>query len=215
VVFEPNARLALDRATVEIAGMTLRGSGGWEAGIDRAMLATRQAGDAAPPFAHEVDFTAETLTLPADWTAGIDRGGVLPPAIDALRLDATLVFDRPWDRLAIEGDNPVLEQVRIADATATWGELDLRARGTLKADEHGFAEGEVEVRARNWREMIEVAEAGGALPPALAAALRSGLGLVAALSGDRNSLTVPLAFEDGRTRLGPIEIGDAPRLARR
>jgi hypothetical protein len=34
------------------------------------------------------------------------------------------------------------------------------------------------------------------------------------LSGDKNSVTVPLEFGGGRTRIGPVVIGDAPRLAR-
>jgi hypothetical protein len=63
--------------------------------------------------------------------------------------------------------------------------------------------------------MIEMAEAGGALDPTLAGALRAGLELVARLSGDSSALDVPLTFEDGRTRLGPIVIGPAPVLARR
>ena len=46
-------------------------------------------------------------------------------------------------------------------------------------------------------------------------AVRAGLGLLAGLSGDADTLSVPLTFGDGRTRLGPIPIGPAPRLAMR
>ena len=63
--------------------------------------------------------------------------------------------------------------------------------------------------------MIAVAEASGALNPALGGALRSGLGLIARLSGDSSALEVPLDFADGTTRLGPIPLGPAPRLAQR
>jgi hypothetical protein len=149
VAFEPNPRLALDRATVEIAGRTLRGASGGQAGIGTAVFATRQAGAAAPAFAHDVAFTAEALTLPAEVTAGIDRAGVMPAAIEAVKLDATLVFDRPWDRPAIEGENPALEALRLRAASATWGELDLRAEGTLEADADGFAAGRIDLRVSN------------------------------------------------------------------
>ena len=82
-------------------------------------------------------------------------------------------------------------------------------------DAEGFAEGRLDLRARNWEEMLDVAEASGALDPTLAGAVRAGLGLIARLAGDRNALDVPLDFGDGTARLGPIPLGPAPRLAQR
>ena len=38
------------------------------------------------------------------------------------------VFDRPWDRHAVEADNPVLERVEVRDLAFTWGKLDLRGK---------------------------------------------------------------------------------------
>lgn len=214
VVFEPNRRLALDRSTIEIEAMTLTGASGWQAGVDTALVSTRQAGDRAPPFSHDVSVEVAGLTPPRGWLDGIDRAGVLPDAIDALTLDATLVFDRPWDRVAVEGDNPALQQVRLRGATARWGELELSGSGTVSADAAGFAEGEIELEARNWREVLAVAEAGGLLPPAVAGGIRTGLELLARFGGGGDSLSVPLEFRDGRTRLGPVPVGPAPRLTR-
>jgi hypothetical protein len=216
VIFVPTTRLELDHMTFEIEAMRLAGETGWEAAIGKAILATRRAADPdAPPFAHDLAFNAEDLALPAGLTGRIDPEGLLPATIGTVGLDATLAFDRPWDRAAIEGDNPVLEEVRIKDLSLTWGKLDLRGRGTLAVDADGYAEGRLDLRARNWRDMIEMAEAAGALDSTLAGALRAGLELVARLSGDRDALDVPLEFEDGRTRLGPIVLGPAPVLARR
>ena len=109
----------------------------------------------------------------------------------------------------------MLEGVDIRDIALTWGRLDIRGRGSLAVDAEGFAEGRVELRARNWEDMLAVAESSGALNPTLAGALRGGLALLARLSGDRDALDVPLEFEGGVARLGPIPIGAAPRLARR
>jgi hypothetical protein len=212
VIFRPTPRLELDRSTFEIEGMAIGSDAGWTAEIGKAILATRQsAGDGAPPFAHDVAFTAENLRLP-DFP---NAGGVLPPALEAVRLDTMLTFDRPWDRTTVEGDNPVFEAVEVRDMSLNWGRLDLRGRGTLGVDPDGFAEGTLQLRARNWAEVLEIAETSGALDPTLASALRAGLGLMARLGGDANSLDVPLAFEDGMTRLGPIPLGPAPVLARR
>ena len=213
VIFKPTPRLELDHSTFEIGNMNLTGDGGWQAVIGKAILATRQAADGTP-FAHDVAFNGENLVLPAGLTEGFAKG-VLPPEVGPVAVDLTLKFDRPWDRPALEGDNPVLEQVDVREISLTWGKLDLRGRGMLDVDAQGFAEGRLSLRAKNWEDMIELAVSAGALDSTLAGAMRSGLALLARISGDRDALEVPLDFEDGRTRLGPIVIGPAPQLARR
>ncbi len=214
VVFEPGLGLTLDRTAIEIADMRLRGEFGWEAGIGKAMFSTRRSRrEAAPEFAHDLSFVAGDLTPPA-FLAALDVGGVLPASVEALNVDATLVFDRDWNRASVEGENPRLLEVRLRDASAVWGSLDLRGQGDLKADARGYAEGEIRLRARNWSEMLTIAERSGAIPQGLAGPLRAGLDLIARLSGDRDTLNVPLKFSGGNAMLGPVVLGEAPRLTR-
>jgi hypothetical protein len=125
----------------------------------------------------------------------------------------TLVFDGDLDRETIEAGGPRVEEVALRDAAATWGRLDLRGAGRLTVDDEGFAEGRIDLRARNWRDMVAVAEDAGYLTPAIAGALRGGLDLIATLTGDSDGLKVPLDFDGGRARIGPVTIGEAPRLA--
>jgi len=214
VVFEPSTRLGLDRATIEIENLALAADDGWRAAVGTAVVAARRGGEGAPQFAYDLGVSGSDLTPPGGWTEQLDRTRLLPAAIGSVDLDAVLVFDRAWDRAAVEGENPSLEALRVRDVSLIWGELDLRGRGRLEADARGRAEGELELRARNWREMLQIAESSGALPGAAASALRTGLTLLATLGGDENSLTVPLVFADGRTRIGPVAIGEAPRLTR-
>ena len=211
VAFRPNPRLELDHSTFEIEGMAMTSDLGWSAGIGKAILATRQTG--GTPFAHDVAFNAESLVLPEGLT-GAARD-VLPAAVGPVALDTTLAFDRPWDRSTVEGDNPRLDGVEVRKLALEWGELDLSGSGDLVADAEGLAEGRLDLRARNWRTMLDVAEASGALNPTVASAVRAGLGLLAGFGGDAETLSVPLDFGDGVTRLGPIPLGPAPRLAMR
>ena len=211
IAFRPNTRLELDHSTFEIEGMAIASDQGWSAEVGKAILATRQAAGVA--FAHDVAFNAETLVLPDGLVGAADA--VLSDTVGPLAVDTTLAFDRAWERSSVEGDNPVLEGVDVRKLAIAWGELDLSGSGALAADAEGYAEGRIELRARNWRTMLDVAEASGALNPTVASGVRAGLGLLAGLSGDADSLSVPLSFGDGRTRLGPIPLGPAPRLARR
>jgi len=210
VAFRPNPRLELDHSTFEIEGMALASDLGWSAEIGKAILATRQAGE---PFAHDVAFNAESLVLPEGLTG--PARDVLPDAVGPLALDTTLAFDRPWDRASVEGENPRLDGVEVRKLALEWGELDLSGSGDLVADADGLAEGRLDLSARNWRTMLDVAEQSGALGPTVASAVRAGLGLIAGFGGDAETLSVPLDFADGRTRLGPIPLGPAPRLAMR
>lgn len=209
VAFRPNTRLELDHATFEIAGLEVASDLGWRATVGKAILATRQA--AGRPFAHDVAFNAESLMLPQGL---VDAArGVLPASIGPVALDTTLAFDRPWERATVEGENPVLQGVEVRKMAVTWGELELTGSGAVTADAEGLADGSLDLSARNWRTMLDVAERSGALDPTVAGAVRAGLGLLAGFGGG-DTLDVTLAFGGGRTRLGPIPIGPAPRLSR-
>jgi len=216
LVVEPDTRLTLRRTAIEIVGLGLTLPVGGVIGIESAMLTTRQAeGPAAAPFAHEMAFTAETLSLPDDLLRGVDPTGVLSPVIETARFDVLATFDGPWDRPAIEGVPPALDALEIRDMTLTWGSLDLRGKGALTAGADGYAVGRIDLRARNWREMIDLAERAGAVSSGVAGTMRGGLGLLARLAGDGETLEAPLDFADGRVFLGPVPIGRAPRMASR
>ena len=168
--------------------MAIASDQGWSAEVGKAILATRQAAGVA--FAHDVAFNAETLVLPDGLVGAADA--VLSDTVGPLAVDTTLAFDRAWERSSVESDNPVLEGVDVRKLAIAWGELDLSGSGALAADAEGYAEGRIELRARNWRTMLDVAEASGALNPTVASGVRAGLGLLAGFGGDADSLSVPL-----------------------
>lgn len=215
LLLEPTAQLGLDHSTLEARGLEITGGTGWQARLGELLFSARQAQGDAAPFSYDVDFNAKGLQLPAGWLAAIDQAGPMPREIDSAHVAATVTFDRAWDRPAIEGDNPALQRIDIAQSDFAWGKLALSAKGKLGVDAQGFATGKLDLTARNWRAMFDAVEEAGLLAPGTAGALRGGIGLIAGLSGNRDSLSLPLQFEDGQTRLGPVVIGPAPRLAQR
>ena len=84
--------------------------------------------------------------------------------------------------------------------------------GEVTVDAQGYPEGEVTVKARNWRDILRMAVASGTLPDAFAGTLEDGLGLISQMSGNPKTLDIPLNFRNGKVRLGPVPLGDAPVL---
>jgi hypothetical protein len=210
VLFEANTSLALDRTTLTIDGLELSSTKGWTSRMEKAVFATRQS--AGEKFAHDIAFEAKNLVTAAPFKARIDPDNLLPDAFQTVSIKLTAAFDAPWDLAAVEGATPALTRLDIDALSAIWGSLELQAKGSLDVDRFGYPEGKIAVRARNWREMLRLAAASGAIGQTLADTLTSGLGLVARLSGNRNTLDVPLTFSDRTMSIGPIPIGPAPRL---
>lgn len=211
VVFDPGSALTLDRATIELDGLGIASSADWRAALMRGVVAVQQT--ETTPEAYRIGFEASGLSLPGRLREMLEDRGLASGAISALRLDATVTFDRPWDRRAIEERRPQPVRIRLEEARGTWGELDLRLAGAVDVDERGRADGEITVQATNWREMLEIAKATGAVPEGLMPLLERGLETVAGLSGDRRTIDVPLELSDGQLRLGGfIPLGPAPVL---
>lgn len=79
--------------------------------------------------------------------------------------------------------------------------------------ENTVPNGEVNITARNWKEMLALAVQTGALDGEAARAAEFALSLLAASSGGENSLDATLNLSRGAILLGPIPVGPAPRIA--
>lgn len=207
--FLPNTELAFDAFTTELDQVTLTSSAGWQSKIDSAILAARRA-EAANTY--DIALDASGFAPAEQFREKIDKAGVLPAEFETLNAKATAKFDGQWDRLAIEGRKPLLQKIDLTDAVAVWGGLELAAKGAVDVDAAGYPTGKVTVRAKNWKEMIAIAQQSGAIRPEMASTLESGLGLIAMLSGNKDRLDVPLTFKNRVVSLGPIPIGPAPRI---
>lgn len=212
VRFAPGPSLALTRASLEGRDLALEGPDWRAAAASLAAHVLQSAPAAAPADSYDVYFAAEGVAPSQGLRDLMDPAGALPERAQALRLDARVALDRPLDRFAVEDAPPQVAALSLTSFEAQWGALSLRANGLVRADAQGFAEGEITVQARNWREMLRAGVAAGALSADLGAALEAGLGFLAMLGGDRDAIEAPLTFSGGYARLGPVPVGRAPRL---
>lgn len=206
----PNSKLELVNATLVVEGAAVSSSEGWSAGADNINFAIRQTAD--KEMTYDIAAQADTLLPSQALRKVLDAGGNLPDAIEGFSFDSEIGFARPLDIRVIEQNRPDITSLSIKDARGSWGELHLRAKGDLAVDTTGHPNGEVAIKAQNWREMLNLAVNAGAMPAEAARAAELGLGFLATLSGAENSLDAPLSFSDGRIFLGPIPIGSAPKL---
>ena len=161
---------------------------------------------------YRMGFAADGLSPALDWRVRLDPAGKLPERFDALQTDITVEFDKPWDRSAIEVARPQPKRIDIRLAEARWGRLELQAAGDVTVDRDGFPDGEIVIKARNWRDILEMAVASGTLNEGFAETLEDALSLVSQMAGNPQTLDVPLRFSGGKVRLGPVPIGPAPVL---
>ncbi len=142
------------------------------------------------------------LLIPADW----------PLVFTALRAQAQVTFDRPWDRRAVEDRRPQPRRIELQDADVHWGEVRLRLTGTLDVDDSGVPSGPITIKAENWQSMLSLAETSGMLPPELRPTVEGVLSSLAAGSGRTNDLDVTLDLDGGLIRMGFLPIAPAPRF---
>ena len=145
------------------------------------------------------------LRIPEDW----------PLTFDQLALDMSVSFDRAWDIRALEDRRPQPRAISIRSARAAWGEVQIQAVGDLAVDEAGIPSGTLSLQARNWQQMLAVAEATGVLPGGIARQVERGLSALAGLSGNPNAIDVELTYRGGTVFAGFLPLGPAPRLVLR
>jgi len=207
VVFQAGTALTLDHSAFVMTNVSLTGGTGWSMGLGEGRFATRRA--VARANSHDIGIEAMGLAPPVGLRRLLDPDGALPETLESLKIDATLGFDAPWDRFALEGARPRITALELNKAQITWGTLVLRASGQLTVDDQGVPTGRISVETSNWRGMLGMAVAGGLVSAAVAPTVERGLEILA--SGGPG-LTAPLSFQNGFVSFGPLPLGAAPRL---
>lgn len=158
----------------------------------------------APAFAPG-EVVRDVLRVPESW----------PVEFDSLSATATVTLDRPLDRFTIESARPQPRAINLHLAEAEWGALLLRASAELDISEQGLVSGDLSLQARNWQDIIVLAERSGALPPALRPQVDNILSALARGSGNPDTLDLKLKARDGSVFLGFVPLGTIPPVVLR
>lgn len=142
------------------------------------------------------------LSLPASW----------PISFDAFTAEGSVTFDAPLTADSMEGTLPQFRQITLTQALVAWGALSLNANGKLDVDANGVPTGVVNVQAKNWRNLLDLAQQAGALPSSQRGQIELVLGLLANRSGKPEDMDINIAFENGRMAVSGIPLGPAPRF---
>ncbi len=204
--------LPLQRLVIEAAEAELASSLGWDAAIAATQIALRESPGATDARSYDL---AISLTGFAPDSAEIRRlrGLVgLPETIETLSAELTVAFDKGWDLSAIEDRRPQPREIEITGLTARWGDLALAGSGRITVAADGVGAGDIALEATNWRDILALAEATGALPEAQVPLVRAALETLAKLAGNPERLDVPLRFSRGFVLIGPVPLGPAPRF---
>ena len=207
LVMAPETRLALERANLVAEAMAIS-QGDATSTLDGMQLAISRLDGATQEYRLAVNVDGLMPSLPAGVT--LRTGGTLPRQLDALRADLSVKFTRPWDLSALEQNRPQPTRIKLKLAEAKWGALELALAGTLIINEAGRPSGRMTVKARNWRDILVIGRQMGWLPESWLGPVEQTLSLAAQLSGNSETLDLPLDFKDGAMAFGPIPLGPAP-----
>lgn len=199
----PNTDLSLAQAQAVLEEVTVTSEAG---AIVLGALRAAIASDPEAPDTPRIGLALDTALLPQ--TPGLPEGA---RRIESAQLDARLGLSAPLDRFSAEAP-PTLRSIDIAEAEVDWGGVRLSATGTLAVERDGTIAGELDVTARNWQQLLDYAVAAGLVEAEAAPSIRQTLTLLSLAGGDEDRLEAPVSFRGGRTFLGPLPVGLAPRL---
>lgn len=210
LVMDTAATLPLERMNFVAGAMAITPDDGAITTLDGMQAAVTRLPGAVSDYRFAINADGLTPALPD--RVGLRTGGALPQRLDALRADLEVGFDAPWDISALSEARPQPRQIRLRLAEARWGRLELKLAGTLDVDHSGRPSGRLTVKAQNWRDILTLARDLGWIGSGWGERLEQGLSLVAQLSGNPETLDIPLDFTAGRVSLGPVPLGPAPVL---
>ena len=209
----PSAVLPLRRLVIEGGAVEIASTRDWTAGVGAAQVALRESPGAEGAPVYDIALSLDGFAPDSAELARLRDLVGLPEAIETVQAELTVTFDKGWDITALEDRRPQPREIAVTRLDARWGDLALAGTGQIAVDEAGVGTGELVLEATNWRDIVALAEASGALPANRAPLVRAALETLASVSGDPDRLDVTLRFSGGFLLLGPVPVGAAPVFA--
>ena len=207
LIVKKSAALALEKANFAAEDVSAKMEDGAIYGASNILIAVEQVATTQSSYHFGVEARDVAIPQPARLRL---EAGLLPEKLERAHGDVTIAFDKPWDLNALQAERPQPTRIEVKLIEAKWGQLDLRLAGAFDVDSAGRANGQVTIKAQNWRDILALGVATGAVPQQLQRPIEQGLSLLSGLSGNRNTLDLPLTLDNGQMKLGPIPIGPAP-----
>lgn len=211
--------LDLPLAEVRLAGTTLAlaSDRGWTLGLGEFTIALR-ADEALGPAGYDFGFDLAPLTPDPGFLSAVKAVTIpdlppsdLPDTVETLGGSIYLTLSAPLDR-NVATAKPYLTRIEINQLNLAWGKLALSAKGTVEADDQGFASGEITVDVTNWDRLPAILVAAGVVKPEVAPTIARGMQALASQSPDLAILTLKLTLAEGQMSFGPFPLGPAPRM---
>lgn len=200
----PTSDLTLGELVIEGHDLSVRSDRGWQVGVGSAVLAV--ANDPTVPFGQRLGL--EVSDLRPDPSLG-GRMIALGDVISSVHLDAVITLSAALDRHA-GATSPAVTGLIVNDFQLAWGSLRLSAMGRVAPGPDGVAQGQIDIRVEDWRQIPALAVALGLVRAEMGESLTKALTVLAESGADPNVLDLPLTFADGWMNLGPFPLGPAP-----
>ncbi len=202
----PTPALSLNALTAEVGVLTATANQQRLFSITSGLAALRAA--ETGPHSYDAFLDLDGFALPDELRRMLDPQSTQPSTFGQITVDAGLVLDADIDRHSAKSQ-PQLDQIDLHGMTVSWGTLQLRGDGQIDVGTDGYPTGQLTLTAENWRDILPIAVNAGVLTSSAARNIQSVAGL---FSGGSTTLKMPINFANQRMMLGPIPIGNAPKL---
>lgn len=208
----PGSAMELREAASDVTALRMVAGAGWKAGAEALGVRVAERAEDAPPNTYDLNLKADSVDLPRQLVARIDPTGFLKPKIDRFTVLANGTFDRALGRETVERGDIRLRRATIREAGFQWGEMRLSVSGAFDVDERGFPVGQIKIEAKEWPQMVRLAVRSGIISAGMGRQVEQAIKLFVGFTGGGNDLSAPLGLADGKIKLGPFAIADAPRF---
>lgn len=200
----------IENIDLRLKNLAVKSSFDWETTVDKASLNLRK--NQSDPKLYDLEILANSITLPDHLHKQIDPAGQQPDSFDYVLINSRLGFSNPWDLAAEHSKQPELTEIQLENLNIVWGALQFSTEGTLKIDHNGYPNGTLNLTAKGWQKMFQLAKDANLVDPEFSQTIHNGLKTMAQMSDGEDIIKAPLNFADGQMSLGVFPIGPAPRF---